>query len=89
MLFVILLLCGIRISGRAPDVSGRLLAFGITFMITLQAAINIGVVTGCLPTKGLPLPFVSFGGTSLMVTLFMIGVLLNISRQGITRTRTA
>ena len=89
VLFVILLLCGIRISGRAPDVSGRLLAFGITFMITLQAAINIGVVTGCLPTKGLPLPFVSFGGTSLMVTLFMVGVLLNISRQGITRTRTA
>ncbi len=89
LLFVILLLCGIRISGRAPDVHGRLLAFGISIVIALQAAINIGVVTGCLPTKGLPLPFVSFGGTSLMVTLFMVGVLLNISHQGIPRTRSA
>jgi cell division protein FtsW len=82
LLFVVFMLCGLRISGRAADASGRLMAFGITILITLQAAINIGVVTGRLPTKGLPLPFISFGGTSLMVTLFMVGVLLNIARQG-------
>ena len=82
-LFVVYLLCGIRISGRAPDVGGRLLAFGITALVSLQAAINVGVVTGRLPTKGLPLPFISFGGTSLMATLFMTGVLLNVARQGV------
>lgn len=82
LLFVVFLLCGLRISGRAADAGGRLMAFGITILISLQAAINIGVVTGRLPTKGLPLPFISFGGTSLMVTLFMVGVLLNIARQG-------
>ncbi|HRT05054.1 MAG TPA: FtsW/RodA/SpoVE family cell cycle protein, partial [Kiritimatiellia bacterium] len=64
-------------------VGGRLLAFGITALVTLQAAINVGVVTGRLPTKGLPLPFISFGGTSLMATLFMTGVLLNVARQGV------
>ncbi|HAL91629.1 MAG TPA: putative lipid II flippase FtsW [Verrucomicrobia bacterium] len=82
LLFALFMLCGLRISGRAADAGGRLMAFGITILITLQAAINIGVVTGRLPTKGLPLPFISFGGTSLMVTLFMTGVLLNIARQG-------
>ena len=87
LLFVVFLLCGIRISGRAPDTGGRLMAFGITILITLQAAINIGVVTGRLPTKGLPLPFISFGGTSLMVTLFMVGVLLNIAKQGAGRQK--
>ena len=66
----------------ASDAGGRLMAFGITILITLQAAINIGVVTGRLPTKGLPLPFISFGGTSLVVLLFMVGVLLNIAKQG-------
>ncbi|MDD4117336.1 MAG: putative lipid II flippase FtsW [Kiritimatiellae bacterium] len=81
-LFVVFLLCGLRISGRAPDAGGRLMAFGITMLISLQAALNIGVVTGRLPTKGLPLPFISFGGTSLVVLLFMVGVLLNIARQG-------
>ncbi|MDR0993286.1 MAG: putative lipid II flippase FtsW [Verrucomicrobiota bacterium] len=82
LLFVAFMLCGLRISGRASDPGGRLMAFGITMLVTLQAVINIGVVTGRLPTKGLPLPFISFGGTSLVVTLFMIGVLLNIARQG-------
>lgn len=84
-LFVVFLLCGLRISGRAPDAGGRLMAFGITLLISLQAALNIGVVTGRLPTKGLPLPFISFGGTSLVVLLFMVGVLLNIARQGAAR----
>lgn len=83
LLFVALLILGMRVSFRAPDKYGKLLAFGITLMITLQAAINIGVVTGCLPTKGLPLPFISFGGTSMLVTLAMTGVLVNISTHSI------
>ena len=82
LLFVVFLLCGLRISGRAADSNGSLMAFGITILITMQAIINIGVVTGRLPTKGIPLPFISFGGTSLMMTLFMVGVLLNVARQG-------
>lgn len=81
LLFLAFFACGVRISFRAHDSFGRLVAFGITCMITLQAAINIGVVTGCLPTKGLPLPFVSFGGTSLVMTLVMVGVLVNIALQ--------
>ncbi len=87
LLFVVFLLCGLRISGRAPDAGGRLMAFGITVLVSMQAALNIGVVTGRLPTKGLPLPFVSFGGTSLVMLLFMVGVLLNIARQGAAKPR--
>jgi cell division protein FtsW len=70
---------GLLISFRAQDIFGRLLAFGLTMIISLQAAINIGVVTGCLPTKGLPLPFISYGGTSLVMSLAMVGVLVNIA----------
>ena len=81
VLFVALFLCGMRISFRAPEQFGKLLGFGITLMITMQAAINIGVVTGSLPTKGLALPFISFGGSSLVISLGMIGVLINIARQ--------
>lgn len=80
-LFLSLTICGIIIAWRAPDKFGQLLAFGLTMLISLQAAINIGVVTGCLPTKGLPLPFVSFGGTSLLVSMVCVGVLLNIASQ--------
>jgi len=76
MLFLVFLLCGIRISLRASDKFGLLLGFGLTLMISLQAAINIGVVTGSLPTKGLPLPFISYGGSSLVMSLFMVGVYL-------------
>lgn len=79
--FVIIFILGMRISFRAPDQFGRLLAFGITLMITLQAAINIAVVTGCMPTKGLALPFISYGGSSILLTYAMVGVLVNISRQ--------
>lgn len=82
ILFVVFFFCGLRISGRAADPGGRLMAFGITLLVSLQATLNIGVVTGRLPTKGLPLPFISFGGTSLVVLLFMVGVLVNIARQG-------
>ena len=81
-LFVVFLLCGLRISGRASDAGGRLMAFGITILISLQAAINIGVVTGRLPTKGLPLPFISFGGSSLVMLLFMVGGRRNIAKTG-------
>ena len=82
VLFFGLLLCGLMISQRAPDPLGRLLAFGFTMMIVLQATINVGVVTGCLPTKGLPLPFISYGGSSLVMSVAAVGVLLNIARHG-------
>ncbi|HMP76063.1 MAG TPA: putative lipid II flippase FtsW [Kiritimatiellia bacterium] len=81
LLFAVIFVCGLRISARAPDSFGRLAALGLTCMITIQAAINLGVVTGCLPTKGLPLPFISYGGTSLAITLGMVGVLVGIARQ--------
>lgn len=75
--------CGMRISMKAPDVFGRLLAFGLTLMITLQAIINIAVVTGCMPTKGLPLPFISFGGSSLVISMLGVGVLVNIAQHAV------
>ncbi len=81
LLFVGILVCGMAISLKATDMFGKLLAFGITIMITAQAAINIGVVTGCLPTKGLPLPFISAGGSNLVMCTFSVGVLLNIARH--------
>lgn len=79
LLFLGVMLCGLVISFRAPDPFGRLLGFGITMMITLQAAINVGVVTGCLPTKGLPLPFISYGGSSLVASVVCVCILLNIA----------
>jgi cell division protein FtsW len=80
-LFAVLLVRGIRIARWAPNLFGTLLAAGITFTICLQAFFNIGMSIGLLPTKGIPLPFVSFGGSSLLATLIGIGILLNISRQ--------
>lgn len=71
---------GFRIALAAPDVYGSMMAVGLTSMVTLQALINIGVVTGSMPVTGITLPLVSAGGTSLLVTLAAIGVLLNISR---------
>lgn len=81
MLFLALLICGMIISFNAPDRFGRLLGFGITMMVSLQASINIGVVTGCLPTKGLPLPFISYGGSSLLMSVAGVCVLLNIAHH--------
>jgi cell division protein FtsW len=80
-LFAIFLWRGMRASWRTEDVFGRYLAVGITSMVTLQAFINISVVLGMMPTKGIPLPLVSYGGSSLSVTLACVGVLLNITKQ--------
>ena len=80
-LFVLFLVCGMVISARAPDRLGRLLAFGMTFLVFFQAVFNIGVVTKCLPTKGLALPFISYGGTNLISALIAVGVLFNVGRQ--------
>jgi len=71
---------GARAALKARDAFGCYLGFGITAMFGLQALVNLGVVLGALPTKGLPLPFVSFGGSTLVVDLFAMGILLNISR---------
>ncbi|MGH7277305.1 MAG: putative lipid II flippase FtsW [Candidatus Rokuibacteriota bacterium] len=80
-LFVVLIWRGLRIGLRAADPFGAYLALGITVLIATQTLVNVGVVTGVLPTKGLPLPFVSFGGSALLVTMVSTGVLLNISQH--------
>jgi cell division protein FtsW len=77
--FTVLVWRGLRAATRARDAFGCYLAFGVTLLFGLQALVNMGVVLGLLPTKGLPLPFVSYGGTSLVMSLFMAGVLANIS----------
>jgi cell division protein FtsW len=82
-LYVVIIVSGTTIALHARDRFGLLLASGIVSLIALQAAINIGVVTSLLPNKGLPLPFVSYGGSNLVVALFAIGLLLNIYRQGV------
>ncbi len=81
LLFGIFLWRGVRTALRTQDTFGRLLAVGITCMVVVQAFINISVVLGLVPTKGIPLPFVSYGGSSLFVTLACVGVLLNITKQ--------
>jgi cell division protein FtsW len=80
-LFVVFAALGIRVALRAPDRFGALLACGITTAIVGQAVINIGAVVGLLPITGIPLPFVSFGGTALVTTMFAAGVLANVARQ--------
>ena len=82
-LFVVIIVCGTLIALHAKDRVGLLLGCGIVSLLALQAAVNIGVTTSLLPNKGLPLPFVSYGGSNLAACLFGIGVLLNIYRQGI------
>jgi cell division protein FtsW len=80
-LFAVYAWRGLRAAFSAPDSFGRLLALGITAMVLCQALINFAVVLGMVPTKGIPLPFVSYGGSSLLVMLLATGVLLNISQQ--------
>ncbi len=82
-LFLVIVVCGMMIALHAKDRFGLLLACGIISLIGLQAAVNIAVTTSLLPNKGIPLPFMSYGGSNLMACLFSVGILLNIYRQGI------
>ena len=82
-LFVIIIVCGMMIALHAKDRFGLLLGGGIVSLLGLQAAVNIGVTTSLLPNKGLPLPFISYGGSNLVACLFGVGLLLNIYRQGV------
>jgi cell division protein FtsW len=82
-LFVVIIVCGIMIALHAKDRFGLLLGCGVISLLGLQAAVNMGVTTSLLPNKGLPLPFISYGGSNLAACLFGIGVLLNIYRQGV------
>ena len=79
--YAVLLICGILISLHAPDRLGRLLAFGMVFLLVFQGAFNIGVVTGVFPTKGIALPFISYGGSNLITALVAVGTLFNIGTQ--------
>lgn len=83
ILFMIIFICGMRIAARASDDFGRFTALGCTLMITFQAMINLAVVTGCMPTKGLALPFISYGGSSLLVSAAMIGLLINVAHTAL------
>jgi cell division protein FtsW len=79
--FLLLLWRGVRVAWRAPDAFGTYLAAGLTLAIVLQAFINVSVVLGLLPAKGIPLPFISAGGTSLVMTLVSVGLILNVSQH--------
>jgi cell division protein FtsW len=81
--YVVILVCGLRISLRAPDQFGTLLGWGLVAMISMQALINIGSVTGTIPPKGFPLPFVSYGGSNLVLVMVSIGLLISIHRQSL------
>lgn len=78
---------GFLIAGRCPDMYGKLLAVGLTFTIGFQAFLNMSVASSFLPTTGVPLPFISYGGSSLIVSLWMVGILLNISKKRIKKIR--
>ena len=80
-LFAVFLWRGIRSALRTQDTFGQFLVVGITCMVVVQAFVNISVVLGMMPTKGIPLPFVSYGGSSLFMTLACVGVLLNVTKQ--------
>ena len=80
MLFLFLFQTGVRISRSAPDYLGCLLAFGLTLLLSLQAMLNIGVVLGLFPTKGMPLPFISYGGSAFVANCVSVGILMNIAR---------
>lgn len=87
-LFVALVYRGLRISKRCPDLYGKLLAIGITVIFGFQAFLNMSVASSLLPVTGVTLPFISYGGTSIIVSLAMVGILLNISKQRIKKIRT-
>jgi len=81
-LYVLILWRGIIISKNSPDTFGSFLAAGLTISMILQVCVNMGVALGLLPTKGLTLPFLSYGGTSLLVNMASIGILMNIRASG-------
>ena len=81
--FVMIVICGMCIAAYAPNRFGKLLGFGLTLLIGLEGLMNMGVTTGVFPNKGLPLPFVSYGGSSLLVAMASIGILINIHRKGV------
>jgi cell division protein FtsW len=87
--FLVLVLCSGWITIHAPDPTGVLLGTGITVMIALQALMNLAVVTSLMPCKGIPLPFISYGGSNLLTCLAAVGILFNMHRQGIYQTQTA
>lgn len=80
-LFAVVAVRGFRVAARHPDSFASLLAFGLTAVLILSAVVNIGVVVGLLPTKGLPLPFLSYGGSAIMVTMIEVGLLASLSRM--------
>lgn len=81
-LFFFIFWTGLRVARRAPDLLGSNLALALTSMLSLQAMINMSVVLGLMPTKGLPLPFISYGGSALMANCLAIGIVMNIARSG-------
>lgn len=80
VLFLFLFQTGLRISRSAHDYLGSLMAFGLTMLLSLQALLNLGVVLGLFPTKGLPLPFISYGGSAFVANCVAVGILMNIAR---------
>ncbi|MBU3091515.1 stage V sporulation protein E [Clostridium sp. CM028] len=85
LLFIIFVWRGIKIAVTAKDMYGTILAIGITSVIAVQAIINIAVVTGSMPVTGVPLPFISYGGSALLFNMFAMGILLNVSRQTVNK----
>lgn len=81
--FAILVMSGFVVSSYAPNRFGKLLGVGLTFLLGMEALLNMGVTTALLPNKGLPLPFVSYGGSSLVAAMVAVGILINIHRQGV------
>jgi cell division protein FtsW len=82
ILFIIFIQQGIKIIKNAPDKFGYFLSLGLILMVSFRAMINIGVSCGILPTKGLPLPFISYGGSSFIFDIVSVGILVNIARTG-------
>lgn len=80
--YLLICICGVQVAINSKDRPGMLLGFGCVMMLSLQAVMNIGVTTSLLPNKGMPLPFISFGGSDLLVCLIMVGLLVNIHRHG-------
>ena len=81
ILFLIFIWRGVKVAMNAPDAFGALVAIGITSLIAVQVVINVAVVTSCMPVTGMPLPFFSYGGSSLVFLLTNVGILLNISKH--------